>query len=108
MAKNRTSLLNRLSRFIFVISAVSLALNLWSKGLLDAQKAAVFLVIVVIGAAIDSVWMRLIIALFGIGYFIIDFLNYDLQQFQIAAVLVGALLLALFGIYIIVGGIRKK
>lgn len=75
---------------------------------MDVQKAAIFLILVVIAAAIDSVWIKLILALFGLGYFLLDYLNYDMNQFQAAAVSVFALLLALFGIFIMFGGLRKK
>jgi len=102
MAKEKSGFGSRLSRFILVISAVGIVLRLWSKGLMDAEKAAIFLVLVVIAAAIDSVWVKLILALFGVGYFLLDYLNYDINQFQAAAVSVGALLLALFGIYVMI------
>jgi len=62
VAKNKSSFGSRLSRFILVISAVAIALRLWSKGLMDVQKAAIFLILVVIAAAIDSVWIKLILA----------------------------------------------
>ena len=75
---------------------------------MDAQKAAIFLVLVVIAAAIDSVWVKLILALFGLGYFLLDYLNYNMSQFQAAAVSVGALLLALFGIFVMFGGMRRR
>lgn len=108
MSKNKSGFGSRLSRFILVISAVAIALRLWSKGLMNAEKAGIFLVLVVIAAAIDSVWVKLILALFGLGYFLLDYLNYDLTKFQAAAVSVGALLIALFGIFVMFGGMRRK
>lgn len=108
MRKEGNTLGKRISRFILVISAVSIALRLYLKGMLDAQKAAIFLLIVVIAAAIDSVWIKLILALFGLGYFVFEYLDYDLVQFKTAAVSLLALLIALFGIFIMLGGLRKK
>lgn len=108
MKKEGRSFGRNLSRFIVVISAVAIVLRLWSKGMIDAEKATIFLVLVVFAAAIDSVWVKLILALFGLGYFLLDYMDYDLVKFQSAAVLVGALLLALFGFFIILGGMRRK
>lgn len=98
----------RLSKFIIVISAVGIGLRLWSKGLMSAEKLAVFLLLVVIAAAIDSVWTKLVLALAGIMFFLLEYLNYDMQYVQSAAVSVGALLIALFGMFILVGGMNKK
>lgn len=108
MSKEGSSFGKSLSRFIIVISAVGLGLRLWSKGMIGAEKLAIFLVLVVIASAIDSVWVKLILACAGIGFFLLDFTNYDLTQFQAAAASVGALLLALFGIYVMIGGMRKR
>ena len=108
MSKEGSSFGKSLSRFIIVISAVGLGLRLWSKGMIGAEKLAIFLVLVVIASAIDSVWVKLILACAGIGFFLLDFTNYDMTQFQAGAASVGALLLALFGIYIMIGGMRKR
>lgn len=108
MPKQKSSFTQGLSRFLIVISAVGVALRLWSKGLMDAEKMAIFLVLIVIAAAIDSVWAKLVLALAGIAFFLLDYLNYDITQVQYAAIAVGALLMALFGFYVMIGGIRKK
>lgn len=108
MSKEGSSFGKSLSRFIIVISAVGLGLRLWSKGMIGAEKLAIFLVLVVIAAALDSVWVKLILACAGVGYFLLDFTNYNMTQFEAAAVSVGALLLALFGIYVMIGGMRKR
>ena len=106
--KRGNSFGKNLTRFIIVISAVGFGLRLWSKGMIDAEKLAIFLVLVVIASVIDSVWVKLILALAGIGFFLIDYLNYDLTKVQYAAAAVGALLLALFGFYVMFGGLRKN
>jgi hypothetical protein len=109
MAKNSKSSFGRsLSGFIIVISAVGLGLRLWSKGLINPEKLAIFLVLVVIAAAIDSVWAKLVLALAGIGFFLIDYLDYNMNQVVYAGIGVGALLMALFGFYIMFGGMSKK
>ena len=68
MSKESSSFGKSLSRFIIVISAVGLGLNLWSRGMIGGEKLLVLLVLVVIAAAIDSVWVKLIFALAGVGY----------------------------------------
>ena len=105
---NKSSFGQRLSRFIIVISAVGLGLRLWSKGLINPEKLAIFLVLVVIAAAIDSVWAKLTLALAGIGFFLIDYLNYDMNQVIYSGIGIGALLMALFGFFIMFGGMNRK
>ena len=58
-----------LSKFIIVISAVGIGFRLWSKGMINAEKFVIFLVLVVIAAAIDSIWVKLILAFAGVGFF---------------------------------------
>lgn len=108
MSKKGSSFGKSLSRFIIVISAVGLGLRLWSRGMIDAEKLTIFLVLVVIAAAIDSVWVKLILACAGIGFFLLDYTDYNMTQFVAVVPSVGALLLALFGFYIMIGGMRKK
>ena len=108
MSKKGSSFGKGLSKFIIVISAVSIGLRLALKGMISAEKLAIFLVLVVIAAAIDSVWVKLILACAAIGFFLLDFTNYNMSKFETAATSVGALLLALFGLYIMIGGMRKR
>ncbi|MDP2652599.1 MAG: hypothetical protein Q8Q08_01050 [Candidatus Omnitrophota bacterium] len=97
----------RISGFFIIITAVTVGLRLWSQGLMDVQKFAWLLFFAFLAAVLDSVWVKLILTLFGLGFFLLDYLHYDLNEFQRAAFSVGALLIALFGIYIIVQGVRK-
>ena len=108
MNKEGSSFGKNLSRFIIVISAIGLGLRLLSKGMIDAEKLAIFLVLVVIAAAIDSVWVKLILACSGIGFFLLEFTNYNMTQFQTIATSVGALLIALLGLYIMIVGRRNR
>jgi uncharacterized membrane protein YhaH (DUF805 family) len=78
------------------------------KGLIDVEKLAIFLVIVIIAAVIDNVWFKLFLAFMGIAFFLLDFTNYDLSKFQSATASVGALVIVLFGIYVMLGGMRKR
>jgi hypothetical protein len=50
MSKEGSSFGKSLSKFIIVISAVGLGLRLWSKGMIGAEKLAIFLVLVFIAA----------------------------------------------------------
>jgi len=108
MAKEKSTFAQSLSKFILVISAVGFGLRLAVKGLINPENLAIFLVLVVIAAAIDSVWVKLILACAGIAFFLLDFTNNNVSQFKAAAIAVGALLLALFGLYMMVGGMRKR
>ena len=108
MSKESSSFGKNLSRFIIVISALGVGLRLLVKGLIDVEKLAIFLVIVVIAAVIDSVWFKLLLAFMGIAFFLLDFTNYDLSKFQAATASVGALVIVLFGIYVMLGGMRKR
>lgn len=108
MPRENSSFLKNVSRFILVISAFALGLRLWTKGLIDPERLAVFMVLVVIAAAIDSVWVKLILALATFVFFLLDYTNYEMDQFRILAVYVGAALMALLGIFIIIRGISGK
>ena len=108
MGKDGPSFGKNLSRFIIVISALGIGLRLLMKGMINGEKLVIFLVLVVIAAAIDSVWIKLILALSGLGFFLLEFTGYQLSQFQSLATSVGALLIALFGLFIILGGMRKR
>jgi len=78
------------------------------KGLIDVEKLAIFLVIVIIAVVIDSIWFKLIFAFAGIAFFLLNFTNYDLSKFQSATTSVGALVIVLFGIFVMLGGMRKR
>jgi len=107
MGKTNTSIGSKLSGFLIVISAVGLGLSLWAKGLIGVEKLTIFLVLAVIAAALRSVWVKLILAIAGLGFFLLEMTGYDILVFGSAAVALGALLLALFGLYMILGGFRK-
>jgi hypothetical protein len=108
MSKDSSSFGKNLSRFIIVIGALGVGLRLLVKGLIDAEKLAIFLVFVIIAAAINSVWVKLILACAGIAFFLLDFTDYDLSKFQPVVASVGALVVVLFGIFVMVGGMRKR
>ncbi|MGB5069503.1 MAG: hypothetical protein WBO28_01010 [Flavobacteriales bacterium] len=106
--KKGPSVLKIISRFILVISALGVALELWSRGMMNYQQIAIFLVLVVIATVIDSVWANLAIALAGIGFFLLNYLDYDIKGVYYSSIGIGALLLCLFGFYVMFGGLRKK
>jgi hypothetical protein len=109
MAKRRPSSIgSSLSRFIIVISALGIGLRLMMKGIMSPEKLVVFLVVVIIAAVIDSVLIKGIIALFALGFFVLDYVNYDTRAFYVAVGPVFALLIALFGIFIMFGGLRRR
>jgi len=104
----RRSFGNHLSRFIIVISALSIGLRLVTKAFMSPQKLVVFLVVVVIAAVIDSAWVKGIIAIFGLGFFVLDYLDYDTRAFSAAIGPVIALVIMLFGFFMMFGGLRRR
>lgn len=106
--RTSNSVAGSLSRFIIVISALGMGLRLVTKGLISPEKLAVFLVVVVIAAVIDSVWIKGIIALFALGFFVLDYVDYDTRAFYAAVGPVFALLIALFGFFVMFGGLRRR
>ena len=112
MSKQNKSFSSRLSRFILVIGAVTivlgLATNKYTQSHISPEKAAIFLVIVVVAAAIDSVWVKLILALSGLGFFLLNYVRYDLGKFEVIAFYIIVLLIMLFGFFVMFGGMRKK
>ena len=97
----------RFENYLLVISGVTLTISLWSKGLVSEDNVILLLVLFVFAAAINSIWVKLIITFFGLGFFILEYVNFDLNQFYPALVSIIAILIGLFGLYMIVGGMRK-
>jgi hypothetical protein len=112
MSKKKKSFSSSLSRFILVIGAVTMILGIATKedtrDNISHGQIVIFLVIVVIAAAIDSVWVKLILALVGLSFFILGSVHYNLGNFKTIAIPVLQLLIVLFGIFVIVGGMRRK
>ncbi len=108
MSKEGSSLGKRLSRFIIVISAVGLGLSLWSRGIMNEKTFTALLVLSVIAAAIDSVWVKLIFSTAGIGFLLLSLSNYEMSTFIESAAYVALLIIMLFGFYVMIGGMRKR
>ena len=70
---------NSLSRFIIVISALGIGLRLVMKGIISPERLVIFLVVVVIAAVIDSTLVKALLALFAPGFFVLDYVNYDVR-----------------------------
>lgn len=98
----------KLSRLIVVISALTIALRLGVKGLVSPEAIAIFLILVVFAATRESTIAKFIIAVFGLLFFLLDYVDYDFAKFKIAVVYSGALLIMLLGCFIMFGGIRNK
>jgi succinate-acetate transporter protein len=109
MAKNdRNSFGKRLSRFVLVISAFSLGLKLYLDGFLSVEKFAIFMLVAVIASVIDSVIVKVILTLFGIGFYLLQKADYNNKEFLILAVQVGGIIVMLFGFFVMFGGLNKK
>jgi uncharacterized membrane protein YGL010W len=107
MAK-RSSIGSSLSRFILVISAVAIGLRLVMKGVMTPQTVVVFFVVAVIAAVIDSAWVKAILAIFGLGWFVLDIVNYDTRAFSVVIGPVVGLVVGLFGFFVMFGGLRRR
>jgi membrane-bound ClpP family serine protease len=106
MGRKDDSVGKRLSRLVLVISAVGIGIRLWSKGLMGPQKLFWFLLLAAVAAAIDSGWVKLILALFALGFFLLEYVNYDPRQFSAVAGSALGLLIGLFGLFVMFGGLR--
>jgi hypothetical protein len=102
------SITSSLSRFLIVISALGIGLRLVMKGFMTTQKLVIFLIIIVIAAVIDSVWVKAIIAIFALGFFVLDYVDYDTRAFSAAIGPVIALVIMLFGFFVMFGGLRSR
>ena len=100
--------MKRLANFIIVFSAVSLVLKLAIQDQIDPERAATFLILVVAAAALGHTVIKLVLACAGLAFLLLDYTNYDMEQFRLLALMVGALLLLLFGFYVMFGGMRKR
>ncbi len=97
-----------LANFIIVISALGMLLKLAVQGGISPERAAAILFLVVVAAALGKVVIKLILACASLAIFLLEYVNHDMGQFQQLAITVGAVLMALFGMYVMLGGMRKK
>lgn len=98
----------RLSRFIIVISSLTVGLSLLSQGLISINTLGIFLVLVLVAAVLDSVWTKLVLALAGLSFFLLNYTQYNSGQFKTLLGAVGPLLILLFGLFVMFGGLRRK
>lgn len=99
--------MNKIANFAIVISALGIVLKLAVQGGISPERAAVFMFVVVVAAALGKVVIKLILACASLAIFLLEVTNHDMGQFQQLAIYVGALLMALFGIYVMLGGMRR-
>lgn len=97
-----------LSRFLIVISALAIGLRLATKGLMSSEILIVFLLLVVVAAVIDSIWARAVLTIFTLGFFTLEYVNYDLQAFYATVGPLLAVVIALFGFFVMFGGLRRR
>jgi hypothetical protein len=102
------SLGKSISRFIIVISTFGIGLKLLLKGLIDFEKFVILLVLSIVIASINNTWISLILALAGLGFFLFEYSGYDFSIFILYASSVGAVLMVLFGMYIMLGGLKRR
>jgi len=100
--------MKRLANFVIVIRALGMGLKLAVQGGITPDRAAVFLFLVVVAAALGKGVIKLILACASLAIFLLEYTNHDMGQFQQLAISVGALLLVLLGMYVMLGGMRKE
>jgi hypothetical protein len=108
MSKEKQTFSNKISRFVIVISALAFGIKLMAQGLMSVEKMVLFLLIITIAAAIDSAWVKLIMALFALGFVLVDVVGPDFTQIQNLIFNVFALLIVLFGLFVTFGGLRPR
>jgi hypothetical protein len=109
MSRNQKSAFGTsLSRFVIVISALAIGLRLLTKGFMSAERLIIFLILVVVAAVIDSPLTRTVLAIFALVFFVLDYVDYDLHAFYSTIGPVFALLIALFGFFVMFGGLRRR
>lgn len=104
--------MNKIFNFLSIIGLLGFCLTLWwDNKKTDPALIAVLLVTTVFIYArkgILSSVLKLVIAIFGIGYSLAKMHVFTMVEFIQAAGLLLALLLALFGFYIMFGGLNSN
>jgi len=108
MTKSRNSFWTRITRFFLVISAFSLGLKLYLDGYISVENFVIFMLLAVVASVLDSVAIKVILALFGIGFYLLQKSNYNTNEFFVLAVYVCGILVMLFGFFVMFGGMNKK
>ena len=104
--------MNKIFNFLSIIGLLGFCLTLWwDNKKTDPALIAVLLVATVFIYArkgILSSVLKLVIAIFGIGYSLAKMHVFTMEEFIQTAGLLLALLLALFGFYIMFGGLNNN
>lgn len=93
---------NGLLNFLILVSGVTLALKLTYSGKMTVDLAAIFLFLVVVSVAIKSTWIKVILPIAGLVFFMLDVSAEDTTAMAPIIAGIGALLLAMYGIYLII------
>ncbi len=107
--------MNRILNFVSILGLFSFCLALWwdnhTSGLAPSPEVVAVLLIGTIfiyaRRGILSSILKIVIAVFGLGYSLMKIALISNQQFIQIASFTGTLLIMLFGIYVMFGGMRK-
>lgn len=93
---------------ILIISGVSLVLKLAASGNITIQQSVILLLLILIGAALNSNAVKAVLSFAGLGYFLLDYVHYDMDKFYQLSGSVLALILVLLGLYTMIKGLFNK
>jgi len=66
------------------------------------------MLLAVVAAALDSITIKVILTLFGIGFYLLQKSNYNPKEFLVLTVYICGILVMLFGFFVMFGGMNKK
>ena len=102
--------MNKFLNFISILGLLGLCIKMWLNNQLSVGIIAVILVGALFVLAQDGAWskvLKLAVGVLSIGYLLVGYI-YSNQQFVALMGSIGALLLMLFGFFIMFGGLRKN
>lgn len=93
---------------LLIVSGVSIVLKLAAAGNISIEQSIIFLLLVVVGAALNSNLLKAVLSIASLLYFLLDYVQYDMLKFYQLAGGVLTLILVLFGLYTIIKGLFNK
>lgn len=95
-------------RFIIFMIIFGIEISLYSKGLLSGEKFLIYLLIFFLAALFSNIWIFFFIVCTALCYLFWHVTNHNMAEFKKTVHASATLLLILFGIYLALGGLRKR
>ena len=108
MKKAATKTGNSITKYLIVISAVSIVFTMIANGVANEKLLVIFLFVVVIGAVLDSAWIKLTLAVFSLSFLIYSLSGGNMLQFKGLMSMALILIIMLFGFFVMIGGFTRK